>query len=316
MPLIECVPNISEGRRTHVIEVLADEVRDSTDVRLLDYSADPSHNRSVFTMVGDAIALKTAILALATRAVQAIDLRQHRGEHPRIGAVDVVPFIPLADTTMAACVDLARDVGQAIATRLHVPVYLYEEAALNPGRRRLEAIRRGHLEGLKANITDPAWVPDYGPRAPHPTAGATVVGARRALIAYNVNLATGRLDIAKRVAAAVRESGGGLPSVKALGLSLADRGIVQVSMNLTNFEQTPIHVVFDRVVQESAKEGVDVLESEIVGLIPEAALAGTSPAHLRLDKFSENQILEHRLLDSERQEGPRSSQSSRRSDPG
>jgi glutamate formiminotransferase len=232
---------------------------------------------------------------MAWGAVHTIDLRTHRGEHPRIGAVDVVPFIPLGGTTMAECVELAREVGQAIAERLKVPVYLYEEAASRDARRRLEDIRRGQFEGLSSKMTEPEWAPDFGPAAPHPTAGATVVGARRALIAFNVNLATDRLETARRIAAAVRASSGGLPSVKALGLALPDRHIVQVSMNLTNFEQTPIEVVFERVAAEAAKAGVAVLESEIVGLIPEAALSGTTASDLQLRGFSEDRILERRL---------------------
>jgi glutamate formiminotransferase / 5-formyltetrahydrofolate cyclo-ligase len=298
MSLIECVPNVSEGRRSTVLEMLAGEIGTVPGVRLLDYSADPSHNRSVFTMAGDRCALKTAVLAMAWGAVHTIDLRTHRGEHPRIGAVDVVPFIPLGDTTMAECVELAREVGQAIAERLDVPVYLYEEAASREARRRLEDIRRGQFEGLSSKMTEPDWAPDFGPSAPHPTAGATVVGARRALIAFNVNLATNQLAIAKRIAAAVRESNGGLLSVKALGVSLPHRGIVQVSMNLTNFQRTPIETVFDRVAAEAAKSGVEVVDSELVGLIPEAALGGTTPEHLRLLAFSENHILERRLAHS------------------
>ena len=295
MSLIECVPNVSEGRRSTVVEMLAGEIRTVPGVRLLDYSADPSHNRSVFTLAGDRSALKTAVLAMAWGAVHTIDLRTHRGEHPRMGAVDVVPFIPLGATTMAECVELAREVGQAIAERFHVPVYLYEEAASRDARRRLEDIRRGQFEGLSSKMREPEWAPDFGPAAPHPTAGATVVGARRALIAFNVNLATDRLETARRIAAAVRESSGGLPYVKALGLALPDRHLVQVSMNLTNFEQTPIGVVFERVAAEAANAGVAVLESEIVGLIPEAALSGTTASDLQLRGFSEDRILERRL---------------------
>jgi glutamate formiminotransferase / 5-formyltetrahydrofolate cyclo-ligase len=298
MSLIECVPNISEGQRPAVVEMLAGEARAVPGVRLLDYSADPSHHRSVFTLAGDRDSLRTAVLAMAWCAVQTIDLRSHRGEHPRLGAVDVVPFIPLGDTPMHACVDLAREVGQAMAERLSVPVYLYGEAATRETRRRLEDIRRGQFEGLAARMKEAEWAPDFGPAAPHPTAGATVVGARRALIAFNVNLKTDRIEVARAIARAVRESSGGLKSVKALGLTLPHRGIVQVSMNLTNFEQTPIGVVFQRVAAEAEKSGVEVLDSEIVGLIPEAALAATTPSYLRLGTFSEKQILERRLAET------------------
>lgn len=295
MSLIECVPNVSEGRRSAVVDTLAATIRSVPGALLLDYSADPSHNRSVFTLAGTAEALEMAVLTLVEQAVRLIDLRTHRGEHPRLGAVDVVPFIPLGSSTMTACVALARTVGRSIADQFALPVYLYGEASLNPRRRNLEDIRRGQFEGLAAKMTDPEWTPDFGPATPHPTAGATVVGARHPLIAYNVNLATDQIDIARRVAAAVRESGGGLPCVKALGMAIADRGIVQVSMNLTNYERTPIQVAFDRVVAEAAKNGVAVLDSEIIGLIPAAALASTTPAHLRARGFSANQILEHRL---------------------
>ena len=298
MSLIECVPNISEGRRPAVVEMLAETIRAAHGVRLLDYSADPSHNRSVFTMVGERDEIKHAVLDLAWAAVHTIDLRQHHGQHPRIGTVDVVPFIPIADVTMSDCVDLARDVGQAIAARLRVPVFLYAEAATREERRRLENIRRGQFEGLAARMREPGWAPDFGPPAPHPSAGATAVGARRLLIAFNLNLATNRLDVAKRIAAAVRESSGGLRSVKALGLSLPSRGIVQVSMNLTDFTHTPLQTVVDRVVAEAAGEGVEVLESELIGLIPEAALTGTTPERLLLRHFSDDRILERRLGES------------------
>jgi len=297
MALIECVPNISEGRRAAVVEMLAGEVRAVPGVRLLNHSADPSHNRSVFTLAGDRSGLKTAVLAMAWGAVRTIDMRTHQGAHPRVGAVDVVPFIPLGDTSMSDCVELAREVGRAIAERLKVPVYLYEEAAPREARRRLEDIRRGQFEGLAAKMLEADWAPDFGPPTPHPTAGATVVGARRALIAYNVNLATDNLGVAREIARAVRERSGGLKYVKALGLPLPHRGIVQVSMNLTDFTQTPIQTVFDRIVGEATKAGVEVLGSEIVGLIPEAALAATSPDALRLHEFSDNQILEHRLAE-------------------
>jgi glutamate formiminotransferase len=295
MPLIECVPNISEGRRSPLVEMLAGEARAVPGVRLLDYSADPSHNRSVFTLAGDREGLRTAVLRMAWGAVRTIDLRSHRGEHPRLGAVDVVPFIPLGDTPMSACVDLAREVGQAIAERLKVPVYLYGEAASREGRRRLEDIRRGQFEGLAAKMHMADWAPDFGPSAPHPTAGATVVGARQLLIAFNVNLATTQVAVAKRIAAAVRESSGGLRSVKALGLSLPARGIVQVSMNLTNFAETSIQTVFDRVVAEADREGVEVLDSELIGLIPEAALKGTTPQAIGLGHFPDARILERAL---------------------
>jgi glutamate formiminotransferase len=292
--IIECIPNVSEGRRLDVVAGMADAIR-AAGARLLDHSSDPSHNRSVFTFTGDAAAVERAVLALFERAVAAIDLRTHRGVHPRIGAVDVVPFVPIADATMADCVALARRVGATIAGRFHVPVYLYEEAATQPARRHLEDIRRGQFEGLAARMATAGWEPDFGPAAPHPTAGASVVGARMPLIAYNINLNTDRLEIAKAIAAAVRFSSGGFPFVKAMGVSLAHRGIVQVSMNLTNYEETPVALVFDAVKREAERHGVSVLESELIGLIPAAALHSTTPEHLQLTGFKPEQILENRL---------------------
>jgi glutamate formiminotransferase len=293
--IIECIPNVSEGCRLDVVADMAEVIR-KAGVRLLDHSADPSHNRSVFTFVGDATGVERAVLALFTLAVAAIDLRTHRGVHPRVGAVDVVPFVPIADAGMADCVALARRVGATIADRFHVPVYLYEEAATQPTRRHLENIRRGQFEGLAAKMATAGWEPDFGPSRPHPTAGASVIGARMPLIAYNINLNTDRLEVAKAIAAVVRYSSGGFPFVKAMGVSLAHRGIVQVSMNLTNYEQTPIVRVFDAVEREAGRLGVSVLESELIGLIPAAALASTSPAYLKLGGFNpEQQILENKL---------------------
>ncbi|MBI2832843.1 MAG: glutamate formimidoyltransferase [Acidobacteria bacterium] len=295
MPLIECIPNVSEGRRAAVVAQLADALRAVPDVRLLDHSSDASHNRSVFTLVGDAASLKAAILALYDRALPLIDLRTHEGEHPRVGAIDVVPFVPIEDVTMDDCIALAREVGSAVAERFEIPVFLYEEAASSPGRRNLEDIRRGEFEGLQAKMAAPEWQPDFGPAAPHPSAGASVVGARMPLIAYNINLATDRLDVAKKIAAAIRYSSGGLRYVKAMGVQVTDRGIVQVSMNLTNYQKTPMFRVFDLVKREAARYGVAVLESEIVGLVPATALIDTAAYHLQLERFGPEQILENRL---------------------
>ncbi len=275
------MPNVSEGRRPAIVDRMARAVRAVPGVRLLDRSSDPAHNRSVFTLVGEPDPLANAALALAERAVADIDLRYHTGVHPRIGALDVLPFVPLDDTPMAACVALARRTGAAIAGRWGVPVYLYEDAAAAPERRRLEDVRRGGLEGLAARIAEPAWWPDFGPRALHPTAGACAVGARKLLVAFNVNLATTRLDVARAIAATIRERGGGLPAVKALGLPLADRGIVQVSMNLTDVDRTPMPVAFQAVSREAARRGVAVAGSEVIGLVPRAALAGATPEDLQ-----------------------------------
>jgi glutamate formiminotransferase len=295
MPIIETIPNVSEGRRPEVVETLVAAVRATPGVRLLDYSSDASHNRSVLTMVGDGPSLKQAILSLYEAAVPLIDLRTQTGEHPRIGAVDVVPFVPIEGVTMAECVTLARDVGEAVATRFGIPVYLYEEASSNPARRNLEDIRRGEFEGLPEKMSAPEWIPDFGPSARHETAGASVIGARMPLIAYNINLNTDRLDVARRIAAAIRHSSGGLRYVKAMGVILEDRRIAQVSINLTNYQKTPIHRVFDMVAREAARYGVAVLESEIIGLVPAAALVNAAEHYLQLERFGAAQILENTL---------------------
>ena len=293
--LIECIPNVSEGRRPEVIAAMAAAIRSTAGVRLLDHSADPSHNRSVFTLVGDADGVERAVLALFERAVADVDLRAHRGEHPRLGAVDVVPFVPIEGVTMAECVALAKKVAAQVAARFQIPVYLYEEASTNPVRRNLEDIRRGEFEGLAAKMASDGWTPDFGPAAPHPSAGATVIGARMPLIAYNINLATDRLDVARKIAAAIRHSSGGYRFVKAMGIKLEDRGIVQVSMNLTNFEKTPIFRVFETVKREAERHGVAILESEIVGLVPAAALNAAAEFYLQIEGFKPDQVLEHRL---------------------
>jgi glutamate formiminotransferase len=298
MAIIECIPNVSEGRRPDVVARLAEAIRRTPGVRLLDHSSDASHNRSVFTMAGGADAVKQAVLALFETALPAIDLRNHTGEHPRLGAVDVVPFVPIEGVTMPECVALAKDVGAEVADRFQVPVFLYEEASNNPLRKNLEDIRRGEFEGLAAKMRTQGWQPDFGPAQPHPSAGASVVGARMPLIAYNINLATDRLDVAKKCAAAIRHSSGGFRFVKAMGITLEDRGIVQVSMNLTNYQKTPMFRVFDVVKREAARYGVAVLESEIVGLVPSAALVATAEHHLQLSGFSAAQVLENKLRDA------------------
>jgi glutamate formiminotransferase len=292
--MIECVPNVSEGRRTDVIARMAESIRTGEGVRLLNHSSDAAHNRSVFTFVGGADAVQQAVLGLFERAIADIDLRGHEGVHPRLGAVDVVPFIPLAGSTMADCITLARDTGASIAKRFGVPVYMYEEASNNPARKRLEDIRRGAFEGLKEKMSLPEWTPDFGPRHPHPSVGATVVGARQILIAYNVNLASDRLDIAKAIARTIRQSGGGLPFVKAMGVRLTP-DVVQVSMNLTNYQRTPMWVAYDAVVSEANRHGVAVRGSELIGLVPQAALRPGDETYLKIEGFTSSQILERQL---------------------
>lgn len=293
--MVEAVPNVSEGRRPDVIEALADVIRATPGVRLLDTHSDPAHHRSVFTCAGEPAPIRRAMLALVEAALARIDMRQHSGEHPRIGALDVLPFVPLDGATMADCVALAQDVAAEVALRFQIPVFLYEEAARQGFRRRLEDVRRGQFEGLATKMSQPEWQPDFGPPRPHPTFGALAVGARMPLIAFNVNLASDRLDIARRIARTVRESGGGLPAVKALGVMLGNRGIAQVTMNLTDYRVTSVRAAFDAVEREAGVHGLRVLESELVGLVPAAALSNADADHVRLRGFSAAQVLEERL---------------------
>jgi glutamate formiminotransferase / 5-formyltetrahydrofolate cyclo-ligase len=295
MAIVESIPNISEGRRANLIDGIAHAVAATPGIRLLDRSSDASHNRTVLTLAGPPEAVRHATLTLYAQALDAIDLRQHHGEHPRLGAVDVVPFVPIEGVTMADCVSLAREVAAEVGARFELPVYLYEEAATDPARRNLEDIRRGEFEGLAAKMRGDGWAPDFGPAAPHPSAGASVFGARMPLIAYNINLATDRLDVAKKIAAGIRHSSGGFRFVKAAGFELKDRGVVQVSMNLTNYEKTPIYRVFETVKREAERYGVQVLESEIVGLVPAAALNAVAEYYLQVAGFNASQILENKL---------------------
>ncbi|MGZ6989281.1 MAG: glutamate formimidoyltransferase, partial [Thermoanaerobaculia bacterium] len=255
------------------------------------------HNRSVLTVLGEGEALATAMTALVGAALQAIDLRKHTGAHPRIGAVDVIPFVPVQGATQADCVALAKALGKTLAERYGLPVYLYEDAASAPERQNLANIRKGEFEGLAAKMADPAWAPDFGPRTPHVSGGATVVGARAPLIAYNINLGTADLAIADRVAKAIRHLSGGYRFVKAMGVKLDARGQVQVSINMTNFEKTPLHRVFETVRSEAERHGVAVVGSEIVGLVPQAALLAAASHYLRLESDPGSQVLENKLLE-------------------
>lgn len=294
--LLECVPNISEGRRREVIEAVVQAVRGIEGVRLLDVQSDESHNRSVITFAGEPEAVAEAAFRLCERAVALIDMNTHRGEHPRIGAVDVVPFVPIADVTMDEAVALARLLGRRLWERLQVPVYFYGAAATRPERVRLPDIRKGEYEGLREKMSDPAWAPDVGTAVPHPTAGATVVGARRPLIAYNINLNTTDVNVAKQVARAVRESSGGLVNVQAMGVT-SERGQAQVSLNLLDHTRTPIMRAFELVRVEAARFGVEIAESEVVGLLPLDALVDVARYALRLRDFRRDQILETRLME-------------------
>jgi len=294
--IVECVPNVSEGRRAEVIEAVADEVRRTEGVRLLNIQSDQSHNRSVITFAGSPAAAAEAAFALCARAVALIDMNAHHGEHPRLGAVDVVPFVPIAEVTMDEAVRLALALGARIWEVLRVPVYFYAQAAQRPERVRLPDIRRGEYEGLSQKMADPDWAPDAGEPAPHPTAGAVVVGARRPLIAYNINLSTSDVAVAKKIARAVRESSGGLAAVQAMGVRSA-AGQAQVSMNLLDYETTSITAAYEAVRREAATAGVAIAESEIVGLVPLDALMDAARAGLALRGFDRSQILETHLME-------------------
>jgi glutamate formiminotransferase len=293
--LVECIPNFSEGRDTKVVDEIVAAIV-SVGVTLLDREMDANHNRCVLTFVGEPSAVEEAAFRGAKRAAALIDLTKHKGEHPRIGATDVVPFVPIAGVTMNDCVAMARRVAARIADELKIPTYLYEKAATRPDRVNLENIRKGQFEGLRAEIeTNPERAPDFGARNIHPTAGATAVGARGALIAYNIYLKSSDLALAREIAKAIRASGGGFPCVKAMGMNIESRGVVQVSMNLTNFEETSMFTVFEAVREKAAARGVEILSSEIVGLVPQKALTDAAREFLKLENFSAEQVLENKL---------------------
>ncbi len=293
MPLVECVPNFSEGRRPEVVAAIVQAMAAVPQVHVLDVHSDPDHNRSVVTLVGPPQAVAEAAFQGIAEAARRINLEEHQGQHPRIGAADVVPFVPLEDMTMDEAVDLARGLARRVAAELDLPVYLYGYAALRPERRALEHIRRGGYEGLKAAIaTDPDRAPDFGPRRLGP-AGAVVIGARDFLIAYNVYLTTDDVDVARRIARAVRHSSGGLRYVKALGLRV--KGRAQVSMNLTDYRRTPVHRVMELIRSEARRYGTQVHHSELVGMIPQKALWEAARWYLQLDEFQDTQVLEPRV---------------------
>lgn len=294
--IVECVPNFSEGRRKDVVDAIAAEIASVPGARVLDVEMDADHNRSVITFVGDRAAVAEAAFRGAKASVERIDMNRHRGAHPRVGALDVLPFIPIAGVTMDDCVALARTVGKRIADELGVPVYLYGDAAIRPDRRALPDVRRGEYEGLKAEIeTNPDRRPDFGPAKMHPTAGATIVGARPILIAWNVNLKSTDLRVAKRIAKAIRESDGGLPAVRAKGFELAERGLVQVSMNMLDYRETSLVTAFEAIRALASKEGVEIAESEVIGLVPLDAILEGATQYFKLARFHRDQILEARL---------------------
>jgi glutamate formiminotransferase len=295
--LVECVPNFSEGRNSETVAALARAIETIETAYVLDSHIDPDHNRSVITFVASPENIVEAAVAVVARAAELVDMRRHQGEHPRLGATDVLPFIPIRGVTMEDCVRLAHKAGERIANELSIPVFFYERAALKPGRVNLEDVRRGALELLREQIAvEPARAPDVGPLVVHETAGAIAVGARPFLIAFNVNLKASDVAVAKQIARTVRARHGGLPFVKALGFRLSTRGLVQVSLNLVNYETTGMTAAYNAVRDEANRLGVEIASTEIVGLVPEKALEREAEYFAKLENFSEDKILEHRLL--------------------
>jgi glutamate formiminotransferase len=293
--IIECVPNFSEGRNTEKIEKILDVFRGRKGVKLLDYSSDENHNRTVVTVVGEPEEIKKVMVEAIAKAVELIDLNYHQGQHPRMGAVDVVPFIPVRNVTVEEADKLAKDVAKEAADKYNLPFFLYEKSASAPHRENLANVRKGQFEGMKEKMKDELWKPDFGPDTIHPTAGVTAIGARMPLIAFNVNLSTPDIEVANRIAKQVRHISGGFRYVKAIGVEIHDRGLVQVSMNLTDYTKTSIYRVFETIKMEAARYGVNVVGSEIVGLIPMQALVDTAEYYLRLENFKYDQVLETRL---------------------
>lgn len=298
MKLIECVPNFSEGRRQDVIEEIVNCFRGRRGVYLFDYRADEDHNRLVVSLAGAPEPICDALIEAAKTAAKHIDMNKHQGGHPRIGAVDVVPFTPIKGVTMEECIELARSFGERYYKETGIPVYFYEDAALRPERKKLEVVRKGQYEVLKEEAkTNPDRKPDVGEACLHPTAGATVIGARKFLVAFNVNLGTADVNIAKKIAAAVRASSGGFCHVKGIGLALAERGISQVSMNLTDYEKNSLYRVLETVRMEAKRWGVPVIETEVYGMIPMNAILESAAYYLQIADFKPEQVLELKLLD-------------------
>lgn len=297
--IIECVPNISEGRRSDILQDVRQALGTIPGLKLLSLFPDENHNRTVITLIGDRQTVLVGLEAIYRIAVDRIDLRAHSGEHPRIGAVDVVPFIPIRNATVEECVEVSREAGAMIWEKFGVPVYLYEDSATRPERKDLPAIRKGEFEGLAEKMKDPAWAPDFGRPEPHPSAGASVVGARAPLIAYNINLATSQFEIADKIAKSIRHIGGGYRFVRAMGVKLEDRGLMQVSINMVNFRKSPLFRVFETVKREAARYGVNIVSSEIVGLLPEDALFDAAEFYLQLENFSPSQVLERKIAETD-----------------
>lgn len=297
MKLIESVPNFSEGRRQEIVQAIVGEAQNLNGVWVLDYSSDPDHNRSVVTLVGEPDPLLEALFNMTKKASELIDLTKHTGEHPRMGATDVIPLIPIMGCSKDECINLSRILGERIGSELSIPVYMYEYSATTPERKVLSDIRKGEFENFPSKIQEPSWNPDFGPDVVHPSAGVVAVGCREALIAFNVNLGTDNLEIANKIARAIRHTSGGYRYVRALGFKLEERGIVQVSMNLTNYKKTPIFRVFETIRAEAARYGVSIVGSEIVGLLPLRAMSEVMEHYLMLENFDSSFVLEKKVLD-------------------
>jgi len=295
--IIESVPNISEGRNQEIIEACVDQIRTTPGCTLLNYSSDPSHNRTVITYMGSPEGCEEASVKLAKKAVELIDLTKHEGEHPRMGCVDVMPFIPIKEASMEECVELSQRVGQRIAEEADLPVFLYEKSATAPHRTNLAKVRKGQFEGMAEKVKDADWIPDFGGQRIHPTGGAVCVGARPPLVAYNINLGTDNLEIATKIGKIIRESSGGLKCVKAMGVMLEERNIAQVSINMTDFTVTPLHRVTELVRAEAARYGVPVIGTELIGLAPMQALFDAAEYYLQIEDFDPAvQVIENHLL--------------------
>ena len=293
--IMECVPNFSEGRDLQKIDKIVAPFRGKQGVKLLDYSNDEDHNRLVVTVVGEPEPLRDAVLEAIGVAVELIDLNHHQGQHPRMGAVDVVPFIPIRNVTMEEAVALSKEVGKEVAKRYNLPVFLYEKSASAPHRENLAAVRKGEFEGMAEKIKQPEWHPDFGLAERYPTAGTVAIGARMPLVAYNINLNTPSLEIAHDIAKKIRFIGGGLRYCKAMGVELKDRGITQVSINMTDYTRTALYRAFELVRVEARRYGVSIVGSEIIGLVPMEALIDTASYYLGLENFSMEQVLEARM---------------------
>ncbi|MCH5163732.1 MAG: glutamate formimidoyltransferase [Clostridiales bacterium] len=295
--IVECVPNISEGRNSQIIEAVIDQVRETKGVTLLDYSSDPSHNRTVITFLGCPEGVADAAVKVAKKAAELIDLNKHEGEHPRMGAVDVIPFIPIKEMESDECIELSKQVAKRVWEEAKIPVFLYEDSASAPHRVNLAAIRKGQFEGMAEKVKQPEWEPDFGGKTINPTAGVVAVGARMPLVAFNINLSTSDVEIASKIAKILRRSSGGFDCVKALGVMLEERNVAQVSINMTNFHKTPLYRVLELTKAEAARYGVHVIGTEIIGLTPMKALIDSAEYYLQIEDFDfSKQVLENHIL--------------------